>query len=216
MERSLDNERGAPLVEDQEVLLEMPEAPEEMVARVDVMNEAEANDFHEAFAEELQMGDDGIEEYEGELEEIDSEVAERFWAEGERMTKEQLMRRLSLAERAAESSQRVLATLDLDSREKAVEAALGLVPMLNFLQGVAGRRIKVDGGVRLEPMKPGERMVAMVSDLMPVPGTGFVLERAYQQAVKRGLDERMHEAANDIGLKVAMQPTVQSLLRAFA
>ncbi|MBK6791582.1 MAG: hypothetical protein IPG80_03380 [Anaerolineales bacterium] len=131
------------------------------------------------------------------------------------MTKEQLMRRMSLAERAAESSHKVLATLDLDSREKAVEAALGLVPMLNFLQGVTGQRIKVDGGVRLEPMKAGERVVAMVSDLMPVPGTGFVLERAYQQAVKRGLDDRLQQAANEVSMRVALQPTVQSLLRSF-
>ncbi|MBK6791583.1 MAG: hypothetical protein IPG80_03385 [Anaerolineales bacterium] len=79
MEKTLDNERGAPLVEDQEVLLEMPEAPEELVARVDVMNESEANEFHGAFVEELPAAsDDGIEEYDGDFEEIDSEVAERF------------------------------------------------------------------------------------------------------------------------------------------
>lgn len=215
MERSLDNEREAPLVEDQEVLLEMPEAPEEVVERIDVMNIAEAEEFQESFTEELAMSDEGIKEYDGVLEEIDAEIAEQFWSEGERMTKEQLMRRASLAERAAESSQKVLATLDLDSKEKAVEAALGLVPMLNFLQGVAGRRIKIDGGMRLEPMKPGERVVAMASDLMPVPGTGFMLERAYQQVVKRGIDDKIHQAANEMSLKVAMQPTVQSLLRAF-
>jgi len=215
MERALDNEREAPLVADQEVLLEMPEAPEEVVERIDLMNATEAEEFHDAFAQELIVSDEGVSEHEEIFEEINSEVAERFWNEGERMTKEQLMRRLSLAERAAESSQKVLANLDLDSKEKAVEAALGLVPMLNFLQGVAGRRIKLDGGMRLEPMKTGERVVAMASDLMPIPGTGFMLERAYQQAVKRGLDEKMHQAANEMTLKVAMQPTVQSLLRAF-